>query len=157
MPALYSKQFCNTFVTAPFDRKKSSPAIKRFLVRGKERELKAAVDAALEMRKTVQQKGGNILMSRRTVLEPKMFCACTAVLLYIWCHTMYEADGDVFTEDLTSLLKFSCRRSEVCVAQEQPQHMNTKARPLQCVATLQPSKILYRIFWLAQKLLGTTQ
>lgn len=44
------------------------------------------------IREDVQQEVVNILMSRRTVLEPRLFGACTVFLLYIWCQTMYEAE-----------------------------------------------------------------
>lgn len=89
MSPLYSKQCLATIVTVHSVRKR---AVK--ISNGKRRSKRkgssggCTVDSELAREKVVLQEAVNILMSGRTVLEPGLFCACTVVLLYIWCQTM---------------------------------------------------------------------
>lgn len=92
MSPLYSKHSLTTIVTVRLLKKRavkpSNDSQLKAKRREEEREEEAAVDSKLEIEKAVQQEAVNILMSGRTVLEPRLVCACTMVLLYIWCQTM---------------------------------------------------------------------
>lgn len=90
MSPLYSKHCLATIVTVRLVKKRAvKPSNDSQLEAKRVRERKgSSSESRARKRESSQQEAVNILMSRRTVLEPGLVCACTIVLLYIWCQTM---------------------------------------------------------------------